>query len=263
MSAHLDDILVYTLLGFAVLYPLFYWLTPRIKIDSGFYNFNQGLAGIIGGMALVLSWATKMEQTFIYGIAGWLALHLLVTFIYWNNNKISNIVISFVAFIGCVVFVILSKDIIQTNNDYVIIFTACLSQAILAGVFFAMILGHWYLNVIQLSIVLLRNTTNMLAIFLAIRLIWNIIQLNSMTVIDQFGNNLNAYQYMTTLDGLFLGVAIFFGLLVPLALHYFVWRTLKLHATQSATGLLYISVLSITLGDLCYKYILFQEGFLL
>jgi len=38
---------------------------------------------------------------------------------------------------------------------------------------------------------------------------------------------------------------------------------LKLQATQSATGLLYISVLAIMAGDLCYKYVLFQEGLLL
>ena len=109
----------------------------------------------------------------------------------------------------------------------------------------------------------MRKTANALAFLLAIRLIWNLIQFKSLAVADQYGRTLTAYQYITTLDGFFLGVAVFFGLLVPLVLHYFIWRTLKLQATQSATGLLYISVLAIMAGDLCYKYVLFQEGLLL
>ena len=263
MTAHLGDILVYTLLGFSVLYPLFLWFTPRHKIDSGFYNFNLGLSGTIGGMALILSWATDMDQMFVFGIASWLGLHLLVTYLYWNNEKISNAVISFVSFIGSLVFILFARSMFPDSNPYLIAFTGYVSQSILAGVMFAMILGHWYLNVIQLPIVLLRKTSNALALLLAVRLIWNLTQLQSLTIIDQYGQTLSTFQYMITLEGFFLGVALFFGLIVPLVLHYFIWNTLKLHATQSATGLLYISVLVIMIGDLCYKYVLFQDGLLL
>jgi len=263
VTAHLADILVYTLLGFSVFYPFFLWFTPRKKIDSGFYNFNLGLIGTLGGMALVLSWATGMNQMHTYGIAGWLGLHLLVTYLYWNNEKISNLIISFVSFIGSLVFIIYAQAMFPDSNLLQVIFTGYISQSILAGVLFSMILGHWYLNVIQLPIVLLRKASNALAFLLVIRLVWNVAQLQSLTIIDQYGQMLSAFQYMITLEGFFLGVALFFGLIVPLVLHYFIWRTLKLQATQSATGLLYISVLVIMVGDLCYKYVLFQDGFLL
>ncbi len=263
MTTHLADILIYTLLGFAVLYPFFLWFTPRQKIDSGFYNFNLGLSGMLGGMALVLSWATGMDQIHIFGIVGWLGLHLLVTYLYWNNEKISLFVISFISFLGCFVFLVFAKSLFPDSHFYLVIFTGLISQAILAGVMFAMILGHWYLNVIQLPIFLLRKTSNALAILLGIRLIWNLFHLQSFSVMDQYGIALSVFQYIATLEGFFLGVALFFGLLVPLVLHFFIWRTLKLHATQSATGLLYISVLAIMVGDLCYKYVLFQNGLLL
>ena len=263
MTTHLADILIYTLLGFAVLYPFFFWFTPRQKIDSGFYNFNLGLSGMLGGMALVLSRATGMDQMHVYGIAGWLGLLLLVTYLYWNNEKISLFVISFVSCLGCFVFILFAKSMFTDSNLYSVIFTGCVSQAILAGVIFAMILGHWYLNVVQLPIILLRRTSNALAILLVIRLIWNLVQLQSFSVVDQYGRMLSIFQYIATLEGFFLGVSVFFGLLIPLILHFFIWRTLKLHATQSATGLLYISVLAIMVGDLCYKYVLFQNGLLL
>ncbi|MEA1882303.1 MAG: hypothetical protein U9N31_07885, partial [Candidatus Marinimicrobia bacterium] len=108
MTTHLADILVYTFLGFAVIYPFYLWFTPRQKIDSGFYNFNLGLAGLIGGMALVIAWAAGMQSMYIYGIAGWLGMHLLVSFIFWNKKKISLVVISFTSSIGCFIFVFIA-----------------------------------------------------------------------------------------------------------------------------------------------------------
>ena len=263
MTTHLADILVYSFLGFAVIYPFYLWFTPRQKIDSGFYNFNLGLAGLIGGMALVIAWATGMHPMNIYGIAGWLGMHLLVTFIFWNKKKISLIVISFTSFIGCFIFVLIAKNLFPESNSFHVVFTGFVSQSILAGVMFAMILGHWFLNVVQLPIRLLMNTTNALATLLGVRFIWNIFQFSNLTVAAAYGQSLSLVQYVQTLDGFFLGVAFFFGLIVPLTLHYFIWRTLKLHATQSATGLLYISVLAVLVGDLCYKYIIFQTGLLL
>lgn len=263
MIAHIGDILIYTLFGFAVLYPFFLWFTPRKKIDSGFYNFNLGLSGVIGGMALVLSWSIGAQASIIYGIAGWLGLHLVIAFTYWNNEKISNIVISFSSLVGWIVFAFMAIEILPFQGSAVSIIVGILSQAILASVMFAMILGHWFLNVVQLPIRLLQKVTNVLAGLIGLRFVWNMIQFPSIVIVDAYGISRSFLHYVQSLDGFFLGVAFFFGLVVPLTLHIFIWRTLKLHATQSATGLLYISVLSLFIGDLCYKYVLFQDGLIL
>lgn len=263
MTFYLSDILIYTFLGFAVIYPLYFWFVPRSKIDSGFYNFNLGLSGIIGGMALVLAWATAETKFFLLGMSGWLAIHLLITFIVWNKEKIPFSIILFSAITGSIVFVLLGVNQFPESNTIFVTFTGMLSHGILTGVLFAMILGHWYLNVIQLPISLLQKTTNALAVLIGIRMIWNMIYLPSETFTNNYGMSISVFEYAGSLDGFFLGVAVFFGLIVPLVLHFFIFRTLKLQATQSATGLLYISVLSILVGDLCYKYVLFQEGLLL
>jgi len=263
MIAHLGDILIYTLFGFAVLYPFFLWFTPRKIMDSGFYNFNLGLSGLMGGMALVLSWSLSIQPSILYGIAGWLGLNLVITFIYWNNQKISNIVISFGSLVGCIIFSFMTIEIIPVEGSAITIIISILSQAIIACVMFAMILGHWYLNVVQLPIGLLQKTSNVLIGLLGFRFVWNMIQIQSIHIVDDYGISRSFLQYVQLLDGFFLGVAFFFGLVVPITLHIFIWRTLKLHATQSATGLLYISVLSLFIGDLCYKYVLFQDGILL
>ncbi len=263
MVSHLSDILIYTLFGFSVLYPVYFWFVPRSKIDSGFYNFNLGLSGLIGGMAVVLAWATGTDQPFLFGMAGWLSIHLLITFINWNKEIVSFPTVLLPVISGGFVFVMIGMNMFPDKNVVSTALIGLLSHGILSGVMFAMILGHWYLNVIQLPISLLQKTTNALAVLLGVRLIWNGIKLPAITMTDTYGTTFSAFQYMGTLDGFFLGVAFFFGLCVPLALHFFIYRTLKLQATQSATGLLYISVLSILVGDLCYKFVLFQDGLLL
>lgn len=82
------------------------------------------------------------------------------------------------------------------------------------------------------------------------------------SVVDQYGIYHSIWAFMLEFDGFLLAVAFFMGNLVPIILNYFIWRTLKLQATQSATGLLYVSVVSILFGDLLFKYYLIQFGFL-
>ena len=56
---------------------------------------------------------------------------------------------------------------------------------------------------------------------------------------------------------------IFFGVLVPIVLNGFIWRTIIIQSTQSATGLLYVSVVAVIFGDLFYKNYTFQFGLIL
>ena len=53
MSAYLAEILALTFTGFAAVYPLLLWLTPRTLIDGGFYRFNQGMVSIVGALGVV------------------------------------------------------------------------------------------------------------------------------------------------------------------------------------------------------------------
>jgi len=46
-------------------------------------------------------------------------------------------------------------------------------------------------------------------------------------------------------------------------LNGFIWRTIIIQSTQSATGLLYVSVVAVIFGDLFYKNYIFQFGLIL
>ena len=126
-----------------------------------------------------------------------------------------------------------------------------------------MILGHWYLNVIQLPIRLLRNSVILLWIFLSIRAIWNCYGILNFEVEDIYGILQSLGSFLWTYEGFLLSVAIFFGVLVPIVLNGFIWRTILIQSTQSATGLLYVSVVAVIFGDLLYKNFTFQFGLIL
>ena len=80
--------------------------------------------------------------------------------------------------------------------------------------------------------------------------------------IDNYGMSYNLWSFMFQFDGFLLGIAFFIGNLFPLALNVLIWKTIKLQATQSATGLLYVSVVSILFSDLIFKYYLLEYGFI-
>ena len=82
-------------------------------------------------------------------------------------------------------------------------------------------------------------------------------------VVDPYGISYGLWAFTFEFEGFLLAIAIFMGNIAPLILNLFIWKTLKLQATQSATGLIYVSVISILFGDLLFKYYLLKFGFLL
>ena len=100
-------------------------------------------------------------------------------------------------------------------------------------------------------------------IALIVRTLFDISYLALAQHVDSYGIEKNLWQFLFEFDGLLLLVAYFMGNMFPVIINYFVWKTLKLQATQSATGLLYVSIVSVLFGEIIYKYYLLQYGFAL
>jgi hypothetical protein len=62
--------------------------------------------------------------------------------------------------------------------------------------------------------------------------------------------------YVLSLDGIFVWQRVLFGLLGPAVLAWMTWETAKLRATQSATGILYVDLFMVMIGELVAKYLL-------
>jgi hypothetical protein len=263
MFSFLAEILAITFLGFGAIYPLLLWLSPYKLIQGGFYRFNQGLVSIIISIGIIFIYLSlSIDNNFFLGIF-WLFIQLYVTAIFWNTKYINNIFLSIPSIVGIIYLTLIMNQLFLINLvllDYIIIFT---SHLIIASVFFSMILGHWYLNVIQLPINLLKNSIIVLSVLLVIRLFWNVYALLSFEVVDNYGISLSLINFLWTFDGFLLSVAIFFGLLIPIILNIFIWNTLKIQSTQSATGLIYVSAVAVLFGDLFYKYYAFRFGIII
>jgi hypothetical protein len=60
--------------------------------------------------------------------------------------------------------------------------------------------------------------------------------------------------------GLFFWQRILTGLGIPLVLSYMIWSTARIGANQSATGLLYVGVVFVIIGEIISKYMFMMAG---
>jgi hypothetical protein len=216
---------------------------------------------VVGAMGITAFHALDPSFSKIY-VWAWFGALMFITALYWNSEHINNMVISAIALFGAGTMLRVVADLVSENYVSSVWFIVLLGSAITAAVFFAMILGHWYLNVIALPINLLKKVTISLWGLLLIRSVWDMVYLSTNSFVDTFGISHDLWSFMLQFDGFLLAIAFFMGNIVPIILNYFIWRTLNLQATQSATGLLYVSIVAILFGDLLFKYYLLQYGFL-
>jgi len=61
-------------------------------------------------------------------------------------------------------------------------------------------------------------------------------------------------------QGIFLWARLLFSLLGPIVLCYMTWKTVKINATQSATGILYVATVFVLLGETLSKYLFYTTS---
>ena len=62
-------------------------------------------------------------------------------------------------------------------------------------------------------------------------------------------------------DALFFLFRVLWGIVGPLALSYFIWRTAEMKSNQAATGLLYVALVFVLIGELLSSYLTVATGF--
>jgi hypothetical protein len=124
----------------------------------------------------------------------------------------------------------------------------------------AMVLGHWYLVVLDLPITALRRLTVLLAVGLAVRTA--VVGLVLVGPVHAGVAEARAVAAgLWSPDGVFVWMRLLFGLAGPLSLLWFVWKTVEIRSTQSATGILYVQLFLVLAGELLAKYLRVAAGF--
>jgi hypothetical protein len=115
------------------------------------------------------------------------------------------------------------------------------SGLVLGLVFAAMLLGHWYLNAPGMSLAPLRRLLVAAAIAVVAQAVFSAV------------GTIDVWQTQTDLSTawwLFVALRWSFGIGGVLALLWMTWRTLEIPNTQSATGILYVAVIGVFVGEL-------------
>lgn len=251
---------VSALLAFGVIYPLFLFTQYRHRVGGGFSRIQLGLAVLVGGLGVAGLMVLPGPPVAKAAAGLWLLAALAVAVYGWKQEAVSEWLVAASCLPGLAALVMIYRNFI--SRDPLMWLVLLLGGAILAGAIFCMNLGHWHLKVRKLSIKHLTIATRFFALLLAIRLIWDLGWLMT-NRIQHEGYYIALWQFFRTTDGFLLSLTVLCGTLLPLLVVVIVLRTLRIRATASATGLLYVIVVLVLMGELAYRYYQVSYGILL
>ena len=60
-----------------------------------------------------------------------------------------------------------------------------------------------------------------------------------------------------------VAIQVLFGFAAPLVLLWMTWKCVQIRSNQSATGILYVTVVFVLIGEIIAKYLLVSQRFLI
>ena len=256
----LTKISILTSLSLGIFYPLCLLIHSGSPIKHGFHRFHLGFPLVVGGVAVVYLLFDAVPLT--KGVLMlWFLTLTLVTVVYWKREYAPAFVIAIPSLIGLLaLFMVHFRFLWLTRMPFVSgFFIHILAGLILCASLHSMMLGHHYLNAKGLPMKHLGWASTVLWVLLGLRIVWDLYFLFYGKILYE-GDLIALVHFLMKLDGFLLWIGIFFGTLLPFVALFFVKEILKLKNTQAATGLLYVVLCSVLMGDLAYKYYLVKFG---
>jgi hypothetical protein len=137
--------------------------------------------------------------------------------------------------------------------------TAITSALVLGLVSCAMLFGHWYLIDLEMPVDYLRTFIRLLAIVLVADLIALGLAIAVSATLGSPVARVAVNELFAAHLGL-LAVRLLLGPIATIVLVWMCWQTLKIPQTMAATGLLYIAVMSVLVGEMLGRFILFRTA---
>jgi hypothetical protein len=289
----LADVLALVLLQLAAGVLLFTLLTPGKDLSGGFFALHGGLASA----CLFLAWLVSGDGGFLrrgsglfaapaVGAAGggslepWLTPGLLLAVAIagaaaatlvarvtappalLHSKKIFFFLSVFSSFT-----LLISRTGVEPFASRPALGAGWLAAGLVLGALFfgcvvwAMNLGHWYLVSKNLPFGLLVRATEAFAILALARTVLALVALGWLARTSH-GSAGDAIAGLVDpmRDGFFFGSRVLWGLAAPLVLAPFVVKTARMRSNQAATGLLYVAVVFVLVGELLAAYLTLRSG---
>lgn len=136
------------------------------------------------------------------------------------------------------------------------------SSFLLGSSLVAMVLGHWYLVLRNLDFGPLRRATLLVIVSLAARILVAIVSVALQA--EHWQGLLRPGWTAFLLDpGIFVLTRVVFGFVAPAVLAWMTWKCVQIRSNQSATGILYVSLAFVLIGEIIAKYFLVSAGLIL
>ena len=137
--------------------------------------------------------------------------------------------------------------------------TAITSALVLGLVSGAMLFGHWYLIDLEMPVDYLRTFIRILGIVLVADLVALGFAIGLPAMFGSVSARAGVSELFASHLGL-LAVRLMLGPVATIVLVWMCWQTLKIPQTMAATGLLYIAVMSVLVGEMLGRFILFRTA---
>jgi hypothetical protein len=210
-------------------------ITSPQKVFSGFYRNHLYVTLGLATLATLVLARVNTVAAIVAGVAAGLSYAGAVAWLY--ESKRAGILLT-TAVCGSA---LLAAWLGLPNRDLDHSVALLTSGLVLGVVFAAMLLGHWYLNAPGMKLDPLRR----LLVAAAIAIVVQMIVVGGGAVVEASHHTTLGIDWL-----LFLALRWSFGLLGVLGLLWMAWQTLKIPNTQSATGILYVAVIGVFIGEL-------------
>jgi hypothetical protein len=244
--------------------------TPFHELERAFY---KSTAGVLFGIAVLGFWGKSNSywQSIATGsslaaLAEILFHCLFVIFfaaymisLWGENRKFRARSFAFCVICGLIGLVFSARGFYEAPfwslETFIYPIAFFLSALLLGTVTVGMLLGHWYLIDTGQS---LEPFIRIYKLFVVALVTQTIFLFTAMIVLYMFGGSetVLALEGLWTYHPALLFSRVFSGEAAPLVLSWMIWRTLIIPHTMAATGLFYIALLGVFVGEILGKQIL-------
>jgi hypothetical protein len=137
--------------------------------------------------------------------------------------------------------------------------TAITSALVLGLVSGAMMFGHWYLVDPGMPVDYIRTFVRLLGIALVAQIVALVVAIALPATLGSTGAVASVHELFAQHLGL-LGFRLLLGPVATIVLVWMCWQTFKIPETRAATGLLYIAVMSVLVGEMLGRFIQFRTA---
>jgi protein NrfD len=228
-------------------------LFPPETLGKGFFSLHGGLAAIFAGLALLVK-PPGLTVPVAFAATGLLAAYTLVAHAGHAGRGRALLALG-----GICAAWGAARVALVAPREGATAWTAV--GALTGGLFFGAVvlimnLGHWYLVSRSLPFALLARGAALFAGLAVFRTVY----LAAAVATHSGSEGLHSLLSVDR-DALFFLFRVLWGIVGPLGLSYFIWRTAEMKSNQAATGLLYVALVFVLIGELLSSYLTVATGF--